>query len=246
MEYVYLFPIAVIVATLASASGFSGGVYFQPFYNLFLQLPLSTSIANGIATETVGMSGGALGYLFKKKVKIKIFLSLVPYVIVGIISAFLFKHLINTFILKKIVGICMLLAAFFKFQSLLKGHSQKSKIPERHLLYPLISFLAGLFSAITGTGNAETHGPLLERFEDTAATEARATAIALEAAGNLTITIINLIVSDLDWNILKFTLPGVLIGSQIGVYLGAKFENKWIHILFAVSVAMIGIFYLAN
>jgi uncharacterized membrane protein YfcA len=246
MEYIYLFPIAIVVATIASASGFSGGVYFQPFYNLFLQLPLSTSIANGIATETVGMSAGALGYLFKKKVKINLFISLVPYVVVGIISAFLFKHLIVTSVLKKIVGICMLLAAFFKFQSLLNGSSYKNKIPTRHFLYPIISFFAGLFSAVTGTGNAETHGPLLERFEETSAGEARATAIALEAAGNLTITIINLIVSDLDWNILKFTLPGVLIGSQIGVYLGSKFENKWIHIVFALSVAMIGMFYIVK
>jgi len=246
MEHIYLFPVAVVVATLASASGFSGGVYFQPFYNIFLQLPLSTSIANGIATETVGMSGGAIGYLLKKKVKIKIFLYLVPYVVLGIISAFMFKYIINTMILKKIVGICMLLAAYLKIQSMNSKQSKTIKLSNKHIIYPFISFFAGMFSAITGTGNAESHSPLLERFDLIDPIEAKATAISLEAAGNITITIINLIVSDLDWNILKFTLPGVIIGSQIGVYLGAKFENKWMNILFAISVALIGLFYLVK
>jgi uncharacterized membrane protein YfcA len=113
-------------------------------------------------------------------------------------------------------------------------------------LYPIVSFFAGIFSAVTGTGNAESHGPLIERFSKINAVEAKATSIALEAIGNLTITIINLIISDLEWNILLFTLPGVIIGSQIGVYLGSKFENKWISSIFATSVMMIGVFYLVK
>ena len=40
LDYWYVFPSAVFVAIVANASGFSGGVLFQPFFNFVLQLPL--------------------------------------------------------------------------------------------------------------------------------------------------------------------------------------------------------------
>ena len=37
-EYWYVFPVAIVVAILANASGFSGGVLFQPFFNFILKV----------------------------------------------------------------------------------------------------------------------------------------------------------------------------------------------------------------
>jgi uncharacterized membrane protein YfcA len=54
-----MFPVAVVVAILANSSGFSGGVLFQPIYNLFLNIPIQNAVATGIATETIGMTSGA-------------------------------------------------------------------------------------------------------------------------------------------------------------------------------------------
>lgn len=56
------------MAVTANASGFSGGVLFQPFFNFVLGLPIEQSIATGIATETVGMSSGAYRYARMRKV----------------------------------------------------------------------------------------------------------------------------------------------------------------------------------
>ena len=44
-QYWYVFPIAVCVATLCNASGFSGSVLFQPFFNFILQVPIAQSVA---------------------------------------------------------------------------------------------------------------------------------------------------------------------------------------------------------
>ena len=67
-EYWYMFPVAVVIAILANSSGFSGGVLFQPIFNLFLQLPIQASVATGIATETVGMTSGTIRYIMYKMV----------------------------------------------------------------------------------------------------------------------------------------------------------------------------------
>jgi uncharacterized membrane protein YfcA len=67
-DYWYVFPFAILVAVTANASGFSGGVLFQPFFNFVLDLPMAQSIATGIATETVGMSSGAHRYVRMRQI----------------------------------------------------------------------------------------------------------------------------------------------------------------------------------
>jgi len=68
-SYWYMFPISIVIAILANSSGFSGGVLFQPIYNLFLNVPVQGSVATGIATETVGMTSGAIRYFMQNQIE---------------------------------------------------------------------------------------------------------------------------------------------------------------------------------
>ena len=83
--YWYVFPYAVFVAITANASGFSGAVLFQPFFNFVLGLPIGQSVATGIATETIGMSSGASRYFLMKQIDRKAALMMLPAVLVGIV-----------------------------------------------------------------------------------------------------------------------------------------------------------------
>jgi uncharacterized membrane protein YfcA len=133
----------------------------------------------------------------------------------------------------------MILAGVIKIWSLnsvKKFRSQSS--------HGLISLFAGMFSASTGTGNAEIHQPLLEIKEGLETKEANATAIGLEAIGNIIITSLNLVINDLRYDILIYTIPGVIIGSQLGVWYGMKASNKILLYLFSFAVIWIGIIYI--
>ncbi len=77
-DYWYVFPYAVAVATIANASGFSGGVLFQPFFNFALRLPIGQSIATGVATETIGMSSGACRYFLMRKIDLAAAKAMLP------------------------------------------------------------------------------------------------------------------------------------------------------------------------
>ena len=65
-DFFYMFPAAIVVCILASSSGFSGSVLFQPVFYFIAKVPLGQSIATGIATETIGMTTGALTYFMMK------------------------------------------------------------------------------------------------------------------------------------------------------------------------------------
>jgi uncharacterized membrane protein YfcA len=84
-EYWYVFPYAVVVAIIANASGFSGGVLFQPFFNFALELPIGQSIATGVATETIGMSSGASRYFRMGKIDLAAARQMLPAVLVGVV-----------------------------------------------------------------------------------------------------------------------------------------------------------------
>ena len=84
-EYWYMFPVAVVVAILANSSGFSGGVLFQPIYNLFLNIPIQNAVATGIATETIGMTSGAIRYIYYKMIELPLGFTMVMLTIPGVV-----------------------------------------------------------------------------------------------------------------------------------------------------------------
>ena len=79
-------------------------------------------------------------------------------------------------------------------------------------------FLAGAFLASTGTGVAEMHQPLFEEKAGLSILRANATAICIEAIADWVITLTNIKMGNLRYDILIFTLSGVLVGGggQIG------------------------------
>src|SRR5262245_32088270 len=105
LDYWYVLPFAVVVAVMANASGFSGAVLFQPFFNLALQLPLGQSIATGIATETIGMTSGASRYYVMKKIDGGAVKTLLPAVAAGVLAGlFVFSYAPRDY-LRLIVGV---------------------------------------------------------------------------------------------------------------------------------------------
>ena len=84
-HYWYMLPISIVIAILANSSGFSGGVLFQPIYNLFLNIPIQSAVATGIATEAVGMTSGALRYVYYKMVELPIAFTMIMLTIPGVV-----------------------------------------------------------------------------------------------------------------------------------------------------------------
>ena len=115
-QYWYIFPVAVIVATLCNSSGFSGSVLFQPFFNFILGIPISQSVATGIATESIGMSSGAFRYWkMGNKIDLKSVRIVFPYVYVGIfVGIFLFSFMPKLW-LRLLVGFAIFCIASTQF-----------------------------------------------------------------------------------------------------------------------------------
>lgn len=64
-EYWYTFPISIIIATIAMASGVEGATFFTPLFMLGLKLPTEVAIGTGLITEVFGFSSGLYAYIKK-------------------------------------------------------------------------------------------------------------------------------------------------------------------------------------
>lgn len=244
-EYWYMFPISIVIAILANSSGFSGGVLFQPIYNLFMNIPIASSVATGIATETVGMTSGAIRYIIQKKVELSIGLTMVMLTIPGVVVGNHILMIINGNILKMALAVAIFSLATMQLINALKGKfGQRKDVPIEDI-YPFmwIPALGGFFSATTGTGICELSQPALEKGMNIQTKRANATAILIEATGDWVITILNLHAGFIMWDLWIFTGPGVIIGGQIGPYVAKYLPEKIIKMVFSLSVIVIAIFY---
>lgn len=245
-EYWYMFPIAVLIATLANSSGFSGGVLFQPFYNIFLNIPIQNAVATGVATETIGMTSGALRYIYYKMVDLPIAFTMIMLAIPGVVLGNHALMIINGNLLKFFLGFIVIgLATMQLFNAARHFYGTRDHVPIEDIYGKMwIPTVAGFFSAATGTGVAEISQPLLEKKLNLKTKKANATAIMIEATADWIITILNLHAGLINWRIWIFAGVGVIIGGQIGPYISRFLPARLLKITFSIAVIIVGIFYI--
>ena len=244
-QYWYMFPISIVVAILANSSGFSGGVLFQPIYNLFMNIPIQSAVATGIATEAVGMTSGAIRYLMYKMVEVPIAFVMIMLTIPGVVLGNHALMVINGNLLKLLLGIVIIGLATMQLISAIKQYyGTRENVPIEDIYgYMWIPPIGGFFSASTGTGVCELSQPLLEKGLNVKTKRANATAIIVEATADWVITILNLHAGMIMIDLLVFTGLGVIIGGQIGPYVSRFLPDRVIKFIFSISVIIIGSFY---
>ena len=244
-EYWYMFPVAVVIAILANSSGFSGGVLFQPIFNLILNIPIQNSIATGIAIEAVGMTSGALRYIYYKMIELPIGFTMIMLTIPGVVVGNHALMIIDGDILKLVLGIIIFgIATMQLINALRSSFGTRENVPIEDI-YPfmLIPPVAGFFSSATGTGICEISQPLLEKGLNLKTKRANATAILVEAVADWVITILNLHAGLILLELWPAFI-GVIVGGQIGPYVSRFIPNKLLKIIFSVSVIIIAVFYI--
>ncbi|MFA9409980.1 MAG: TSUP family transporter, partial [Deltaproteobacteria bacterium] len=98
LEYWYLFPVSIGVATLAMASGIGGAVFFSPIFILWLRLEPTVAIGIALITELFGFSSGLIAYVRAQLVDYRLGANLlmfsIPGAIVGVLGADLFPAIV--------------------------------------------------------------------------------------------------------------------------------------------------------
>lgn len=254
-----MLPVAIVVATIAMASGVGGATFFAPIFILALRLPPEVAIGTGLITEVFGFASGLYAYAHKKLIDYSLGINLLVVTIPAALVGTWVAGSIEPNILKVILGVGLFAVAL----SFLRAPEHKDvvrmdeAIDEEYggekaetclttaegeqICYTVcnraegrtIAGVGGLFVGMISTGLGELNGYfLLQRCrvpsKISVATSVFVVALtALSAAtghlfqfaqtgGEVLITVFNLVI---------FTVPGVIIGAQLGSSMASRISQ---------------------
>jgi len=111
LQYWFMLPVAVLIATVAMAAGVGGATFFSPLFILALGLPPEVAIGTGLITEVFGFASGLFAYAKQRLIDYKLGLALlivtIPMAVLGTIAA----NWIDSLVLKVILGVGLFVVA---------------------------------------------------------------------------------------------------------------------------------------
>ena len=240
----WVLPAAIAIATVALASGISGALFFSPFFLLIVGLQPAQAIGARLTTELFGTSFGTFNYVRQRVVDYKTVRFLLMASIPAAVAGAFLANRIEAAILQIVFGVVLaVLAIIVLYHSTQKGKPPTGRIVDqawkttviqardgslyeyrtcnRYIGVPLAgvgAFLTGLMSA--GLPEITTTQLMLRCHIPPRV--AVATAIFV-----LTVTVffaagVHALSAQPAWHVVMWSIPGVIIGAQIGPRLQGK------------------------
>ncbi|HRQ42091.1 MAG TPA: sulfite exporter TauE/SafE family protein [Chloroflexota bacterium] len=260
LEYWFMLPVSILVATIAMASGVEGATFFAPIFILVLGLPPEVAIGVGLITEVFGFASGLSAYARKRLIDYQLggWLLLVT-VPVALLGTWLATG-IPADILKTILGVGLFAIALSFLRApghgdmaLLDGDIQAKEGPgvgETKLVTAageeiwytvcnknegrLISGIGALFMGMISTGLGEMNGYFMLQRCRVPSKVAVATSVLIVAVTALVASIGHFYsfmqqgpeVLNTVYSLIIFTIPGVIIGGQLGSVVSGRISQN--------------------
>jgi len=275
LEFWYMLPTAIAIATVAMASGVGGATFFAPLFILGLGLSPELAIGAGLVIEVFGFSSGLYAYIRRKLIDYRLggalLVATVPAAIVGTFAA----HYIAADLLKTVLGMGLFAVAV----SFLRApdeelHAQMDALAAEEpdaaesclvaadgeqICYTvcnktegrLIAGVGGLFVGMVSSGLGELNGYFLLQRCRVPSSVSVATSVFVVAITALVASAGHMAqfaqggMADLTrlLNLLAFTVPGVIIGAQLGPMLAKRVSDRameiFLGILFTLTAGLL-------
>jgi uncharacterized membrane protein YfcA len=243
----WIFPVAVAIATIALSSGISGALFFSPFFLLVVGLSPAAAIGAGLITEVFGTAFGSYNYFRQRVIDFRTVRFLLIASIPAVIAGGFLSNIIEPHILRIVFGtVLVFLAAIMLYHSTRKDTpptaqiwNQSSVVTEIRArdgavfkyrtcnrtigvsLAGIGAFFTGLMSAglpeiITTQLVLRCHVPLRV---------AVATSVYVLTITALFGASVHAVSAQPAWNVVVWSVPGVMVGAQLGPRLSGKVPN---------------------
>lgn len=277
LEFWYLLPISIVIATLAMSSGIGGAVFFSPLFILALKLEPKIAIGAALATELFGFSSGLIAYYKAKLIDFKLAKNLLIFSVPTAILGSYYADLVPPDVLKSVFAVGLLFIGVQLFNAWRKEEREKHEVEHRKefeqnyeseltdasgrsFQYTVCnknmgrSFAAigGAFVGMISVGLAE-----LQEYHLVARCKVP-TPVAVGTS--IFVVVITVLVASVGHfyeffkvggevlnevvNVIFYTIPGVIIGGQIGPKLQKTLPEDKMKVGISVLFVLIGIFML--
>lgn len=275
LQYWYLLPASILIATIAMSSGIGGAVFFSPLFMLGLKLDPKIAIGAALATELAGFSSGLIAYLKAKLIDFQLARSLLMLSIPAAVIGTIYADRVPPDILKAIFAAGLVFIGYQLFAAWRKEEREKHEaahVEEFTETYEseltdasgkvyryticnksmgrVFAGFGGAFVGMISVGLAE-----LQEYHLVARCKVP-TPVAV--ATSIFVVVLTVLVASVGHfyefakeggevleqviNIVIFTVPGVIIGGQLGPRLQRVVPEDKMKVAISVAFLIIGVF----
>jgi len=241
IELIYwtLFPVAILLAGIATSIGVGGAIFFTPIFILVFKIDPVYAVLLGLVIELFSLLSGVSAYWKRKSINFhitkKIILFTIPATIAGVLLA---RYLPETVLLMALSGVLFYVAFLFLIQEkkALPRHPSHTGIHTKHKRVNVDSkvkragVIGGLLTGMTSAGLGEIDEYLFLKKMGLPIPSASGTSIMIVFISVIAALFVHAIFwTNVDvvflpkiFSILIFSVPGVIIGAQLGAKLAQK------------------------
>jgi len=275
VEFWYMLPVGIVIATVAMGSGVGGATFFSPLFILGLGLSPELAVGSGLIVEVFGFGSGVYAYVRRQLIDYTIggmlLSATVPAAVAGVVVA----HFADPDILKLILGmglfavaVSFLRAPDEEVEAMLDERAQEDPATAETCLVTaegkeicytvcnttegrLISGVGGLFVGMVSSGLGELNGYFLLQRCRVPSSVSVATSVFVVAVTALVASLGHVYqvaqggLTGLTTmgNLLLFTVPGVVVGAQLGPELAERVPDRVMEIalgvLFTITASLL-------
>ncbi len=278
MDNWFLFPTSIAIATVATASGIGGAIFFAPIFLLVLGLEPIVAFGAALLTQLFGLSSGLLVYVRARLVDFRLGGSLLMFSLLASVLGVMLADRVPQEALKGVFGLVLVLISVQMFRAWRQDRAPGSLevgpgdgdghesvlIDARGCEYRYTAGNKSLGACFAGVGGAllgMISVGLAELQEYNLVARCRVPP-PVAIGTSIFVVVITVIVAsagrvyglltmdgpeplDQVLGVVTFTIPGVLIGGQIGPRIQARLKQHVVKIGLAVIFAIVGLLMLA-
>jgi len=104
LDFWFMFPVGVLIATIAMASGVGGATFFAPLFILGLGLSPELAVGSGLVVEVFGFGSGVYAYVQRQLIDYRIGGMLLSATVPAAIAGVVIAHFVDADVLKLVLG----------------------------------------------------------------------------------------------------------------------------------------------
>lgn len=238
-----LFFVGFIGALLGNATAVGGGVIFIPVMLFVYQLPALIALKLAIASQSFGMTSGALGWLKRGVVPIKLLWITVPPLLLGsLISSLVIKP--NAFLIKGLFGPASIFIGAITL-ILIGRYGGREDVPVKgYLPLAVMSLIGGTLTGWVAIGEGEVVAAFLMLVYGLRAEKGIGLGVVLLSINSIFLALIHqFFLGGIPWELAMFTGFGCVFGGRMGPYVSQWIGPKNLKIGFAVIAIADGILF---
>ncbi len=242
-------PLGFCGAILGNISAVGGGIVFIPAIIFLFQLPAVTALKIALASQSWGMTSGAVGWMQKRVVPLRALKLTVPGLLLGSTVSSLVIHP-SALLVKLLFGpVSILLGVLTLVLSKRAGNSNAAADIPANAALPLvvIAFIGGLITGWIAIGEGELVAALLMLFYGVNVAACIGLGVVLLSINSIFLTLLHqFFLGGIPWSIAAFTGLGCVFGARLAPYLSRRSNPIVLKTIFAIIAICDGVLFIVQ